>query len=391
MLTILNIIVQDNPNITSFKTNKFTYEGIEAPRLDYEEHSEKFSWKKNGESIKLNDYKSLCSLAQKISTQPPLFSYFLDGSRKAYKVDDFSIKNQVFPIIAGQIGVGCCERINKKIVPAKFKEQVLCRRKFVISLPNKVKGDWDKDELYSNKICEKINLELAKFSNQLSFDKILFYSPSMNSEDDNFENKGIATIQDYMIENEKELVQELATKQLLSPNSMLIKDGSLEYPVLAIENNTKELVKFRNNYNFVVGVSKSFNPLNCVGKDNSNISNFVAKLPLYSRTPVQRYSSPRIGNMDFAIWYVRIRDAQYTKNVFDGILKIEKILVTDEQMEIGLDTEEVDYITAQLINERNPVCYGDDKRWANHLYPVYLTERYIKSKYLSDNLFMNIF
>lgn len=60
-------------------------------------------------------------------------------------------------------------------------------------------------------------------------------------------------------------------------------------------------------------------------------------------------------------------------------------------MEIGLDTEEVDYITAQLINERNPVCYGDDKRWANHLYPVYLTERYIKSKYLSDNLFMNIF
>jgi hypothetical protein len=35
-----------------------------------------------------------------------------------------------------------------------------------------------------------------------------------------------------------------------------------------------------------------------------------------------------------------------------------------------------------IINERNPVCYGSDDRWANHLYPIYLTEKYIKSQYL---------
>lgn len=390
MLSILDVIVKDNPNITSFRTNKFTYEGIETPRLNYEEHSEKFSWKKSGENTKHESYISLSQLAQKVSNQSPL-SYFLDGSRKTYKVDDFSIKDQVFPIVAGQIGIGCCERINKRIVPATYKDQILCKRKFVISLPNKVKGDWDKEELYSNKICNKINSELSNYSEQLTFDKILFYSPSTSSENENFENKAIAKIQDYMIENEKELVQELATKHMLSPNSMLIKDGTLEYPVLAFKNNQKELVKFRNNYNFVIGVSKSFNPLNCIGKDNNNISKFIANLPLYHRTPVQRYNSSRVGNMDFAIWYVRIRDPKYTSNVFDGVLKIEKILVTDEQINNGLDTEEVDYITAHIINERNPVCYGIDKRWANHLYPVYLTERYIKSKYLSDNLFMNIF
>ena len=28
-----------------------------------------------------------------------------------------------------------------------------------------------------------------------------------------------------------------------------------------------------------------------------------------------------------------------------------------------LDTEEVDLISANIINERNPVCYGEDNRW----------------------------
>ena len=75
----------------------------------------------------------------------------------------------------------------------------------------------------------------------------------------------------------------------------------------------------------------------------------------------------------------------------DGILKIEKILVTSEQRKHGLDSEEVDYITANIINERNPVCYGADKRWANHLYPVFVTESYVKSKYLGESMFLNLF
>ena len=82
---------------------------------------------------------------------------------------------------------------------------------------------------------------------------------------------------------------------------------------------------------------------------------------------------------------------RYGINAFDGILKIEKILVTEEQMHKGLDTEEVDLISANIINERNPVCYGADSRWANHLYPVYVTERYAKSKYFSDTMFLNLF
>ena len=57
----------------------------------------------------------------------------------------------------------------------------------------------------------------------------------------------------------------------------------------------------------------------------------------------------------------------------------------------GISTDEVDTITANIINERNPVCYGADNRWANHLYPVYVTESFVKSKYLGENLFLNLF
>jgi hypothetical protein len=103
------------------------------------------------------------------------------------------------------------------------------------------------------------------------------------------------------------------------------------------------------------------------------------------------YYSDRIGDVYFAVWFVRIRDQKYTNNAFDGVVKVEKILVTDEQIKNGLETEEVDVITANIINERNPVCYGVDKRWANHLYPVYITESYVKSKYLGESMFLNLF
>src|SRR5690606_4049547 len=97
------------------------------------------------------------------------------------------------------------------------------------------------------------------------------------------------------------------------------------------------------------------------------------------------------GDYKFSIWYVRIRDQKRTESPFAGVVKIEKILITEAESENGLDTEIVDILTASVINERNPVCYGKDSRWANHLYPVYLTEQFLKSKYLSDPHFLNLF
>jgi hypothetical protein len=98
-----------------------------------------------------------------------------------------------------------------------------------------------------------------------------------------------------------------------------------------------------------------------------------------------------LGDIKFAVWYIRLRAKEQTRTPFDGILKVEKILVTVEETESGIDSELVDTLSAYLINERNPVCYGSDLRWANHIYPVYLTESYVKSRYLSAESFLHLF
>lgn len=389
MSTLLDDIANET-NGKSFKTYKYGFDGIEVPRFDYDDHRHQITWKKYGETAHISKPKDMRLMAEAYLSGPSLFSFFLDGSRKTYKVDDMAYRNQVYPIIAGQVGVGCCTRVNKEMKPLYFGSTPMFERHLVISLPKIAKkNDWDDDELAFEHLRKEINLRPEMKDNHIDFAKILSYSTRVEI-GDKIENKGVATIQNYMVDREKYMVAELVKRGLLLPNKYLIKDGSLEYQVHGISNKT-ELARFRNNYQFVVGVSKSFNPENCVDKSGRNNSNLIAQLPLYYRTPVNMYYSDRIGDMYFAVWFVRIRDTVHTYNAFDGILKLEKILVTEDQIQNGLDSEEVDAITAHIINERAPVCYGADRRWANHLYPVYITESFIKSKYLGENMFLNLF
>jgi hypothetical protein len=104
-----------------------------------------------------------------------------------------------------------------------------------------------------------------------------------------------------------------------------------------------------------------------------------------------KYKTDRVGDVWFSVWYVRIRETKYCHSPYEGVLKIEKVLVTDDENDNGLLSDEVDLISANIIRESFPVCYGRDDRWAKHLYPVYLTEQFIKSKYLSDIHFTNLF
>ena len=43
----------------------------------------------------------------------PLFRYFLDGSRRCYKIADMSYTNRIYPIFASQIAVACIQRKDK--------------------------------------------------------------------------------------------------------------------------------------------------------------------------------------------------------------------------------------------------------------------------------------
>lgn len=338
---------------------------------------------KYGETLPPDKAISMLRKADLCRNGKPLFTYFLDGSRHTYKVDDIAYKNKVYPVIAGQVGVSCCKRIDKEMQKYDFD------RRLAIALPKVAsQSDWNKSVFFSN-LCSKLNENSRLKYHNIEFTEILPYNTKVD-EFEKIESKGIAVIQDLMIQREIDMVSRLVSENSINPTHYLMKDGSLEYRVDGIKND-REKRRFQKNFSYVVGVSKSFNPENCKDKNKKNNSDMIADLKLYHRTPVSMYSSPRLEGMKYAVWYLRIRDKKYTANAFDGILKIEKILVTEEQMNKGLDTEEVDLISANIINERNPVCYGADSRWANHLYPVYVTECYAKSKYFSDTMFLNLF
>jgi hypothetical protein len=385
MSTVIKVIEKETSGV-SFSSRKYCYDTGDRSGIDYDDNKD-IVWKEYGETEKLTKPVNLKVAADARNGYPSIFSFFLDGSRHTYKVDDMSFHKNVYPIIAGQIGVGCCERHDLTLHPALSFE-----RKLIIVLPDRAfSTDWDGED-QAKPLLDKINNNTRIKNHQpIRFSDLLIYD---TNKDDTFEKKGVAKVQDYMIELEKQLVADLVAAGKLDESNYLIKDGSLDYQRVSTKKNKNALnlsnEHIRNNYRRVIGVSKSFDPTKCLVQGGGTNSNIIANLKLYERTPAYRYTSTR-ASADFCIWYLRIRDARYTHSIFDGVLKIEKLIVTEKERIHGIDTDDINNITAYLINERNPVCYGADDRWANHLYPVYLTEQYVKSKYLSNDLFIQLF
>jgi hypothetical protein len=353
-------------------------------------------WKETKETTRHHNYIDLSNLSKKLSTgSEQLLTYFLDGSRHVYKVDHMGYsasgtgnRSEIFPIIAGQIGVGCCKRNNKKL----YTEKHICE--IVISVPDKANADGNGRSGFFSALATKMtqhSVELKRLGIVIS--AILPYSTAKVENDKEYEDRATAKVQDRMIDKEKEAVAKLVKAGKLDQNNYLIKDGSLEYrPSKEDRADKRKLATFKNNYAWVLGASKHFNPAVC--KDISGKPNpgFIAYLPLYHRTPVACFKNPELfGDMEFAVWYIRIRAKEKTRTPFDGILKIEKMLTTSDEQEYGIDSQLVDILSAYIINERNPVCYGSDLRWANHIYPMFLTESFVKSKYISTESFLQLF
>lgn len=373
----------------SYKAHKYGLDHAERPLIDYSEDA--IVWEKIAEtSHNLPKYIPLEKLSIDLAKREEQYlTYFLDGSRRVYKVDDHSYsvsrdRSKIFPIIAGQIGVGCCKRVDRRITPEKF------HREIIISVPDIANAD-GKAGFFEGMAIKLNNLPVIQYSG-IKINSVIPYNTS-KSKPDKFEDRGTAHIQDRMVCCEKDMVDELVKKRLLNSRNYLIKDGSLEYrPTDDIKKDERKLATFKNGFNYVLGVSKNFNPEVCKDVNGKANPGYISELPLYHRTPVACYSNPDwFGDIKFAVWYIRLRDQSRTRTTFDGIVKVEKILVTQEENSSGINSDLVDMLSALIINEHNPVCYGADLRWANHLYPVYLTETYVKSKYLSAESFLHLF
>ena len=376
-----------------YKTKKFSLDDPAPETLDYDDRP---ATSTSGKSIAESDLRRVetIPLGDKINklAAKPLFYYFLDGSRHVYKVDDIAVGNGIYPFLAGQIIVGCCQRPSRDI----FKKCLLTR-KIVLSLPENFNWDEDKEADFCRSYCDKINEELYKNefvkNHGIKIDKILLYKTDGNKEitqDRNgFKNSGTAKIQSEMTDEEQMMVRELCSRNLLDNEHYLIKDGSLEYNPSFTNLSQTEWNLLRSNYKHVVGVSKMFNPDLLKDFNGHKLSKTIANLKPFERTKVYRYQANKdYKESEFAIWYVRLRKSDYRETHFSDVVKCEMVL---EERGASIDTDLVNIISANIIREAFPVCYGKDSRWANHLYPVFLTETYCKSNYLGQDILLNLF
>lgn len=153
MSKIMEIIEKETKG-KSYHTYKYSYDSIGLPSIDYDDDPNKImKWKDSGETGSPKKSIDLKPLADQLKAvgEKTLLKYFLDGSRHVFKVDDIAYNKQVFPVVAGQIGIGCCKRENKRMQKERFY------RELVLTLPDKANADgWDDAAYFAAKV-KKLN------------------------------------------------------------------------------------------------------------------------------------------------------------------------------------------------------------------------------------------
>lgn len=297
--------------------------------------------------------------------QHSLFKYFLDGSRKTYKIGDMITTDKKFvPVVTGQIGAVCCRRNNQRKME-KYKSTI----KNVLMLYDSI-NDHDYEVIkktFESSKRKGVHVQVHTYS----VNKMKDEAPT---------NAAIAKIHKMMADEEVEMLKTMVQENILDTDKMLAIDGSLQFLTQRYD---PEIF-----YN-VVGVSKSFNPnLTGVLKGKKEIAVLLSELEFGERTPVYQYDTKR---NTIGAWYLRIRERKSVKNPLDGVVKLEKMALKENIDNDGFDSGLIDNISSSILAERIPTCHGRDSRWANHLYPIYLTEAYLKSSFLSDKYYINLF
>ena len=174
MAKIMEIIEKETKG-KSYHTYKYSYDSVGVPSLDYDDDPNKvMKWKESGETStpkRSIDLKPLADQLHEVG-EPPLLKYFLDGSRHVFKVDDIAYNKQIYPVVAGQVGIGCCKRENKRMQPERFY------RELVLALPRAANADgWDDHAYFAAKL-DKLNASEELKRLNLEFSAILHYASS---------------------------------------------------------------------------------------------------------------------------------------------------------------------------------------------------------------------
>ena len=291
-----------------------------------------------------------------------LFRYFLDGSMKTISAGNVvDPKRYYYPIFLAQVGVAATKLDSTTISVEQYRE------KNVLFLPDVFGGE--------DTATARDEVRRASRGVRIPFDvELQGYPIERNTRPIDSARKAILSMMHRM---EIDLIQEFSESARVTRDALLMIDGSLQF----YENLGSQREAFRN----VVGVAKSFDVHHRLGSGSSarDVGTVVAGLKQHHRTPAHK-----IGHRNLLIgaWYLRLHSPTPIAGlgITDGVVKIEIFPDNPTGIRPELDTNRCDVISENVLNLRHPTTPWTDSRWASHLYPVYVTEQYIKTRFKSD-------
>ena len=296
-----------------------------------------------------------------------LFSMFLDGTRQTYLVAEMaSTGKRYLPVVAAQISAAVLRRDRATGRVSTYIHEH--RRLMAVPGGGGGMNEGDVRQLSTDLAGRKLPIE------------VIAYRPK---EDQDPKDSAIAKINSQMQGLEVAALENMTNNRLLNQDSMLVVDGSVQFQDVKKENHSW--------LKHVIGVAKSFNTHLSFMKDGTEIGAVLASQlhRIGERTAAFRYKLDE--SHQYAIWYLRIRDRRQVGSPLSGIIKVEKLLITDNEKGYGVCSDTVNNISASLIGERYVTPYGRDERWPNHLYPIYLAERLQHAQFLGGPHFLRLF
>lgn len=300
---------------------------------------------------------------------PPMLYYFLDGSRRTYRIGDIQVADRRYlPLIAGQVGVAVVAR--RDDLGGVRPLRAFCQSRLALALPDSIPSD-----------------DLAALADRLAS---LGITPAFRvlryevKKDKDPVDLGIAAIMTEMHTMEVDAVRQMAEQGVLQQQRLLVVDGPLRFK--QIGQRQFDVVQFRN----VIGLSKSFRPSFQIGggRGQRDVGYIASALEQGQRTPVHKVEDE--GRF-LGVWYLRLRRRDRMSHPLQGVVKLERFAAEANEREDGLDADCVDTISAHVLRERNVTPFQADTRWASHIYPIYLAESYLKASFLSDVRFRAMF
>ena len=293
---------------------------------------------------------------------PLLFRYFLDGSMRTtnagYIIDP---KHRSLPLFAAQVAVAITRLDGLQLQVDTYKHQT------ILLFPDTF-GDRDTQE------ARQIITNAASTSRMPVSLSVECYQYSEAEEPiASARQKTLSTMHSMEIEQ----VNNLAKSQKLSRESLLMIDGSLQF--------YENLTQYREAFQNVVGVAKSFDLHQQIsqGRKAKQVGLIVSALRHRHRTPAREVKH---RNISIASWYLRLHPAHRLVNLSDGVVKLELFPQNTGGTTVRLQSARCRRLSQDVLALRHPATPSTDTRWASHLYPIYVTERYLQLRFRSNSV-----